>query len=121
MSGERELFEWLARPFQLNMAFGDHYIYRDTLMLHDFFAKARSPLFEEIGQLHNKIDSLKENNKRLTQCLRKANEQAEHFEREWYLRGDEIEKLKDALSDLLNSISEADKIAVENAYRILNG
>jgi hypothetical protein len=31
---------------------------------------------------------------RLTAALKKANEQAEHFEREWYLRGDELEKLK---------------------------
>lgn len=30
---------------------------------------------------------------RLTQALKKANDQAEHFEREWYLRGDEIERL----------------------------
>jgi hypothetical protein len=30
---------------------------------------------------------------RLTDCLKKANTQAEHFEREWYLRGDEIERL----------------------------
>ncbi len=31
---------------------------------------------------------------RLTGCLEKANIQAEKFEREWYLRGDEIETLK---------------------------
>ena len=31
---------------------------------------------------------------RLTACLKKANDQAEHFEREWYLRGDEIERLR---------------------------
>lgn len=31
---------------------------------------------------------------RLTNCLARANAQAEHFEREWYLRGDEIERLK---------------------------
>ena len=31
---------------------------------------------------------------RLTQALKKANDQAEHFEREWYLRGDEIERLR---------------------------
>jgi hypothetical protein len=30
--------------------------------------------------------------------LKKANDQAEHFEREWYLRGDEIERLKAAQS-----------------------
>jgi hypothetical protein len=28
---------------------------------------------------------------RLTQELKKANDQAEHFEREWYLRGDALE------------------------------
>lgn len=31
---------------------------------------------------------------RLTAALKKANDQAEHFEREWYLRGDAIEKLE---------------------------
>ena len=31
---------------------------------------------------------------RLTVHLKKAIDQAEHFEREWYLRGDEIERLK---------------------------
>jgi hypothetical protein len=31
---------------------------------------------------------------RLTACLKKANDQAEHFEREWYLRGDEIVRLR---------------------------
>ena len=35
---------------------------------------------------------------RLTQALKKANDQAEHFEREWYLRGDEIERLRAALT-----------------------
>ena len=37
---------------------------------------------------------------RLTECLQKANIQAEHFEREWYLRGDEIEKLKSVPQDV---------------------
>ena len=34
---------------------------------------------------------------RLTECLTKANGQTEHFERKWYLRGDEIERLREAL------------------------
>jgi hypothetical protein len=34
---------------------------------------------------------------KLRVALMKANNQAEHFEREWYLRGDEIEQLKTAL------------------------
>lgn len=35
---------------------------------------------------------------RLTECLSKANANHEHFERAWYLRGDEIEALRVALN-----------------------
>ena len=41
---------------------------------------------------------------RLTACLYKANSQAELFERKWYLRGDEIERLRDALKTTWNVI-----------------
>ena len=37
----------------------------------------------------------------LRTALTKANSQAEHFERLWYLRGDEIEKLQESLADTL--------------------
>lgn len=40
---------------------------------------------------------------RLRECLHKANNQAEHFERNWYLRGDEI----DALREQVRVLSEA--------------
>ncbi len=40
------------------------------------------------------ITALGAENERLTECLKKANAQAEHFEREWYLRGDEVERLR---------------------------
>ena len=36
-------------------------------------------------------------NERLIECLKKANDQAEHFEREWYLRGDLNDELVEAL------------------------
>lgn len=36
---------------------------------------------------------------RLTAALKRANEQAEHFEREWYLRGDEIEAAPPAMRE----------------------
>lgn len=45
-----------------------------------------------------RVIELERENKRLTEALLKANSQAEHFEREWYLRGDEIERLR-GLSD----------------------
>ena len=35
---------------------------------------------------------------RLTTALHKANSQHEHFEREWYLRGDELERLRAELA-----------------------
>ena len=36
---------------------------------------------------------------RLTACLEKANASAEHFEREWYLRGDELDNLRAQLAE----------------------
>ena len=36
---------------------------------------------------------------RLTAALKRANDQAEHFEREWYLRGDEIEAALPAMRE----------------------
>lgn len=46
----------------------------------------------------DRVIELERENNRLTEALLKANAQAEHFEREWYLRGDEIERLRE-LSD----------------------
>lgn len=45
---------------------------------------------------------------RLTQCLQKANAQAARFEREWYLRGDEIERLRNALQRLIDVAEQCD-------------
>jgi hypothetical protein len=39
----------------------------------------------------DRYDDLRTEIERLTACLKKANEQADHFEREWYLRGDALE------------------------------
>lgn len=47
---------------------------------------------------------------RLTAALKKANDQAEHFERHWYLRGDEIADLRTMLGVECDS---ADMIARE--------
>lgn len=47
--------------------------------------------YSELRRLHAEVE-------RLTAALKKANDQTEHFEREWYLRGDEIEQLKAQLS-----------------------
>lgn len=42
---------------------------------------------------------------RLTGALNQANEQAEHFEREWYLLGDECEKLRQHLMWLAHNLT----------------
>ena len=45
------------------------------------------------------LTALRAEKDRLTTCLEKANASAEHFEREWYLRGDEIDNLRAQLAE----------------------
>lgn len=59
---------------------------------------------------------------RLTANIKKANDQAEHFEREWYLRGDEIERLTAALHAQpgpvsLDDVEWAGKVHLAEAIR----
>ena len=49
---------------------------------------------EWCAEAADRIEALEAENERLTDCLAKANAQAEHFEREWYLRADRIEALE---------------------------
>ena len=44
-------------------------------------------------------NTLRAEKDRLTACLEKANASAEHFEREWYLRGDELDTLRAQLAE----------------------
>jgi len=48
----------------------------------------------EVPALLAELDRLTRERDEARVGLSKANEQAEHFEREWYLRGDEIERLR---------------------------
>ena len=48
---------------------------------------------------------------RLTECLKKANAQTEHFEREWYLRGDEIERLRAELESCTQYLKDDETVA----------
>ena len=50
---------------------------------------------------------LVQENNRLRECLQKANSQAEHFEREWYLRGDEIERLQARCDEMFSTMTSA--------------
>jgi len=52
---------------------------------------------------------------RLTVALKKANEQAEHFERGCYLREDELEKLKQEQDDSFNYVQKVIEALYENS------
>lgn len=64
-----------------------------------------------------KRDAAEAENTRLRAALKKANDQAEHFEREWYLRGDEIERLRTLAKAVLDTRDAEAKAAMtmENA------
>ena len=49
---------------------------------------------KQYGYNAETVVRLEAENERLTECLKKSNSQSEHFEREWYLRGDEVERLR---------------------------
>jgi len=55
----------------------------------------------------DRVIELERENKRLTDALIKANAQAEHFEREWYLRGDEVERLRKLSDEMYSTITAA--------------
>jgi hypothetical protein len=51
-------------------------------------------------------DALRAEVERLTGCLKRANDQAEEFERRWYLRGDDVERLRAVFSDLIAGLDK---------------
>ena len=51
----------------------------------------------EKAAMVEELDELRQENARLRDALKQANDQAEHFEREWYLRGDVLEMATTAL------------------------
>ena len=54
------------------------------------FREAANTFKQQAAQIEEKDAEIA----RLTECLSKANANHEHFERAWYLRGDEIEALR---------------------------
>jgi hypothetical protein len=55
----------------------------------------------------DRIIELERENARLTECLQKANEQTEYFEREWSLRGDRLDDLVMLVSRLAIALKKA--------------
>ena len=70
----------------------------------------------------DRVIELERENKRLTECLQKANAQVEHFEREWYLRGDEIECLRELSDEMFSAMMAALLLAPHNSgsYSVLD-
>ena len=56
--------------------------------------------FLDHNQISNLLIDCRDEILRLTTCLRNANENFEHFEREWYLANDRIENLEVALQTI---------------------
>jgi len=63
-------------------------------------------------------EALKAENERLIGCLSTANANAEKFEREWYLRGDENEALKGKYEGALESIREHQQAGIALKARV---
>ncbi len=73
-------------------------------------------LGQQAAQAQNERDALRAEVERLTSCLKRANEQAEEFERKWYLRADEVERLQTLVAQARDEEAEAcRKIAFEMA------
>jgi hypothetical protein len=64
----------------------------DAMTLCQFVGRAR--------QAADRIEADAAKIERLRAALKTANDQTEHFEREWYLRGDEIERLRAVVVDV---------------------
>lgn len=56
---------------------------------------------EELRQVREDNNRLQAEVARLTGCLETANSNHEHFEREWYLRGDRIAELEEGLNQAM--------------------
>jgi hypothetical protein len=65
----------------------------DTMTLRQFVSRARQAACR-IEADADELAELRTECERLRAALAKANEQAERFERGWYLRGDALEKLQ---------------------------
>ena len=61
-------------------------------------------------------NALRAEKDRLTACLEKANINAENFEREWYLRGDELDNLRAQLAEAQRDSERLDWMIEQCAY-----
>ena len=90
---------------------------RDAAAVGDAFA-GRSPNPGDAARAQRAVDynALRAEKDRLTACLEKANINAENFEREWYLRGDELDNLRAQLAEAQRDSERLDWMIEQCAY-----
>lgn len=63
--------------------------------------------------LPSRVKTVVAEREQLKTCLKTANEQAEHFERNWYLRGDEIDQLRAEVAGLKTGYEAYERVNAE--------
>lgn len=84
---------------------------------HDSMVKAEASHRDYFDKSQRRMQELRgapeKENERLTESLKRANANAERFEREWYLRGDEIESLSSQLAEARGALEVARDYVIE--------
>ena len=107
---------------QVREALADEALFDDGASACDTLLAVRH--FERVCTLDNiaailaHVEAQKAEIERLTASLKRANETAEHFERHWYLRGDEIERLTAECADLRRQLDECSQMLARQAATI---
>jgi predicted ester cyclase len=63
-------------------------------------------IHEDRTEAADLIDAQAAENARLREALQNSNKQAEHFERKWYLCGDEVDRLRERLTQAIERLRD---------------
>ncbi len=70
--------------------------------------RERDDAYANVEDADRELKALRAEVERLTECLKHANFQAEEFERKWYLRLDEVERLREAAQEFIRDYIDGD-------------
>lgn len=88
-------------------------MHTQTVMM-SYGVQTPQTLRDHLDKLERELAETKAREERLTACLKKANDQAEHFERNWYLRGHEIERLRTHIQEAADRAQESLDLCIED-------